>query len=189
MWPFPVSLVLIGLGIFGLFLSRIASWKPQWPSSVPAADEDDEESIVSSARLGTKESDTVEARDTIPERPLLPNIPRERPFEPWEHPVGIQLREAIIREDVSEELVSAVETAIEQKRDAVIVPLREALRRAPALPDHARRLLDKLNDSDVADEARLIQRHRLAQRLTFLLYTIGLEIPAQPRSSVMIRTH
>jgi hypothetical protein len=183
MWPFPTSLVLIALGVLGLLLCGLRDWKPSWPSSTkPVPEEDDEESIVAYSRPA-KEGDTVEARDTIPERPLLPHIPREVPIEPWEHPVGIRLREAIIREDISTELVAAVETAIEQKHDAVIVPLREALRRAPSVPDHARRLLDKLNRTDSNNEIKEMEMRCLAQRVTFLLYTIGIEIPSQPRGA------
>jgi len=184
MWPFPASLVLIGLGILGLVVARISEWKPTWNviSNNKEPIEDDEESIVTYTRTPIKEGDTVEARDTIPERPVLPVLPRERPYEPWEHPVGIRLREAIIRQDISAELLTAIETAIEHKHDAVIVPIREALRRAPTVPDNARRLLDKLNSSDSDDLAQMEQR-QLAQRLTFLLYTIGIEIPSEARDS------
>lgn len=181
MWPFPVALILLGLGILGMFLARVSEWKPALviPKKTGPI-EDDEESIVSYSRTPAKEGDTVEARDTIPERPVLPTIPRERTYEPWEHPVGIRLREAIIRQDISAELLSAIETAIEQKQDAVIVPIREALRRAPSVPNQARLLLDRLNSCDSDNEVTQMEQRQLAQRLTFLLYTIGLEIPSEP---------
>lgn len=184
MWPFPLSLALIGFGIVGFVASHLSGWKPSWPKAQqPISDDDDEDSIVNFTKTPVKEGDTIEARDTIPERPLLPHVPREIPTEQWEHPVGIRLREAIIREEVTVEMIAAVETAIEQKRDAIIVPLREALRRAPSVPSHARQLLDRLNNSETGDEMRQMEQRCLAQRLTFLLYTIGIEIPSEVQRS------
>lgn len=177
LWPFPLSLILIGLGIVGLFFVNMTSWKPAWPRK--DEDGDDEDALVTLAPV-RKEGDTAEAAaDTIPMRPEMPNVPREKPVHAWEHPVGVRLREAIIREDVSMELLDAVELAIEQKKDAVINPMREALRRVQSVPNHARRLLDRLNNFESDDELKVIEKRCLAQRITFLLYTLGIEMPSE----------
>ncbi|MCE9530560.1 MAG: hypothetical protein K8T89_05435 [Planctomycetes bacterium] len=181
LWPFPVSVALIAVGIFGLIVVNLSGWRPTWtPTKVKGPNHDDEDVAISFARVpAPKEGDTVDAiAETIPVRPPMPNVPRERPVQPWEHPVGIRLREAIIREEVSQELLNAVEMAIEHQQDAVIVPMREALRRAPTVPEHARAILDKLNNSETKDELKMIEQRCLAQRLTFLLYTLGMEIPS-----------
>ena len=182
---FPISLVLIVLGIFGLVTSSLSGWA-SLKSTTP--NDDDEDLIATLAKPpAAKEGDTTEdMADTIPVRPELPGIPKEAPVQPWEHPVGIRLREALIRENVAPELLDAVETAIEVQQDAVIVPIREAFRRAPTLPDHARNLLDKLNSCDVGDEMTQISQRCLAQRITFLFYTIGLEIPNKPRTPSVV---
>jgi multidrug efflux pump subunit AcrA (membrane-fusion protein) len=185
LWPFPVSLFVFGLGMFGLLWTQVSGWKPSWPISKPVAPVGDDEDITVSyaPTPAAKEGDTVEAAfDTIPLHPeLLPAAPKETPI-PWEHPVGIRLREAIIREDISVELIDAVETAIEQKKGKLIESIREALGRVPTIPDHARRLVDKLNNTDTDDEMKLLERRCLAQRVTFLLYTIGLDLPSHARS-------
>lgn len=185
LWPFPVSLVLFGVGVFGLFWSRVSGWRPTWPVSnpvVPVAD--DEDITVGYAHVAVaKDGDTVEAAaETIPLRPdMLPSVPKETPI-PWEHPVGIRLREAIIKEDISVELIDVLETAIEQKKGPLIESIREALGRVPTVPEHARRLVDKLNNADTDDEMKLLEQRCLAQRLTFLLYTIGFDIPSHSHS-------
>jgi len=179
MWPFPISLALIGLGMLGLVISSIAGWKPDWRVEKP--DEESDDVMVTLTRFpANKDGDTEEARhDTIPVRPDLPHIPREKPVQPWEHPVGVRLREAIVREDLSSELMDAVETAIERQKDGVINPMREALKRVPSVPDHARQLLNSLNNFETHDEMKMIEKRCLAQRLTFLLYTLGFEIPSE----------
>ncbi len=180
LWPFPVSLILLGLGIFGLMIANVGQLRPAWASPKPVNDDGDDVMVSLSRSPIVKQGDTAEANlDTISLRPDLPNIPRERPIQPWEHPVGVRLREAIIREDVSPELLSAVESAIEQQKDAVIVPMREALRRGPTVGEHARSFLDKLNDYDTTDELKLIEKRCLAQRVTFLMYTLGMDIPSK----------
>jgi multidrug resistance efflux pump len=185
LWPFPWSLALLALGVFGLVLTGLGGLKPSWPRARKLSPADDDDGAVNYAPAPAgKAGDTVEARDTIPERPLLPNVPREVPLEPWEHPVGVRLREAIIREDVTQDLLDAIETAIEQKHDAVIVPIREALRRAPTVPDHARNLIERLNADESGDELAMIERRCLAQRLTFLLYTVGLDLPGKCKTLV-----
>ncbi len=188
LWPFEASLILFGLGVVGLVVGTVAGWRPRWPGAVKPAPVDDDDARVSFARApAPKSGDTEEAitADTIPVRPELPGIPRERPVQPWEHPVGVRLREAIIREEIRGELLDAVETAIERQKDAVIVPMRDALRRAPTVPGHARRLLDKLNNFDTNDEFLQIEKRCLAQRLTFLLYTLNLEVPNEARPAVV----
>jgi soluble cytochrome b562 len=176
LWPFPSSLILIGLGVFGMLVANLAGLR--WSSNEPALSEDDDS--ISLAKANLKEGDTEESRaDTIPLRPDLPNLPRERPAQPWEHPVGVRLREAIVREEITPELLDAVETAVDRQKDAVIVPMREAIRRNSSAPEHARRLIDKLNNLETNDEFQLIENRCLAQRLTFLLYTLGFEIPSQ----------
>jgi len=197
LWPFPVSLAFIAIGILGLIVVNLGQWKPNWPAKHKSGSTpDDDDAIVSFVRVpAPKEGDTTEAvaSDTISVRPELPTVPRERPVQPWEHPVGVRLREAIVREDVSTELLSAVEMAIEHQQDAIIVPMREALRRVPSVPEHARGLLDKLNSSETQDELKMIEHRCLAQRLTFLLYTLGFEIPShvgltkRPPSGAAIR--
>jgi multidrug resistance efflux pump len=183
LYPFLGSAVLFGLGVFGLIIVNVAGWRPNWPKIKKPVPLDDDDVLVSFARSpAPREGDTVEsvaADNTIPVRPEMPNVPRERPVQPWEHPVGVRLREAIIREDLTSELLDAVEVAIEHQKDAVIVPMREAMRRAPTVPDHVRKLLDKLNTFDSNDEFKVIEKRCLAQRLTFLLYTLGMEIPSQ----------
>ena len=181
LWPFPTSVILFGLGVFGLIIAHIASWRPSWPKGKQPVVADDEDAQVTFSRTPTfKDGDTEEAiMDTIPVRPEMPNVPRERPVQPWEHPVGVRLRDAIIRHEVTSELLDALEMAIEHQKDAVITPMREALRRAPTVPDHARQLVDKLNNFETNDELKLIEKRCLAQRLTFLLYTLGFEIPSQ----------
>jgi hypothetical protein len=188
LWPFPTSLILFGLGVFGLVIANLAGWRPSWPKVKTPVPPDDEDALVSFAKAPTpKEGDTEEAvADTIPLRPELPGVPRERPVQPWEHPVGIRLREAIIREDITAELLDAVETAVEHQKDAVIVPMREALHRAPMVPDHARRLLDRLNNFETNDELKLIEKRCLAQRLTFLLYTLNMEIPGRDQRTAPV---
>jgi len=180
LWPFPVSLVLIGMGICGIMVSSLAGWRPNWKRD-DGRDEDAEDVMVTLTRTPTmKEGDTEEAKnDTIPLRPELPTIPREKPVQPWEHPVGVRLREAIIREDLTPELMDAVETAVERQKDAVISPMREALKRVPSVPGHARRLLNTLNNFETSDEIKMIEKRCLAQRLTFLLYTLEMEIPSE----------
>lgn len=184
LWPFPVSLLLFGLGVFGLFWTKVSGWRPTWPISKPVAPVDEEDITVTFASMtAATEGDTVEAvADTVPLYPELdPNVPKETPI-PWEHPVGIRIREAIIREDISVELIDAVETAIEQKKGKLIESIREALGRVPTVPEHARRLVDKLNNADTDDEMKLLEKRCLAQRVTFLLYTIGLDLPSNARS-------
>ncbi len=184
LWPFPFSLFLFGIGIFGLLWTRISGWRPNWPARKPVDPVGDDEDItVSYAPIPmAMECDTVEAAtNTVPLRPdLLPIVPQATPI-PWEHPVGIRLREAIVREDISAELIDAVETAIEQKKGPLIESIREALGRVPTVPDHARRLVDKLNNTDTDDEMKLLEQRCLAQRVTFLLYTLGLDLPANAR--------
>ena len=192
LWPFPVSVILIGLGLFGFIVSNLSGWRPGWGTATkPVAPVDEEDAVVSFARVpAPKEGDTVEAvADTIPVRPELPGVPREIPIHPWEHPVGIRLRESIIRENLDPLLLDAVEMAIEHQQDAVIVPIREALRRGPTVPEHARRLLDHLNACDSLDEIKQIEQRCLAQRLTFMLYTLGLEIPSQSRPTPLLPTN
>src|SRR5258707_2756582 len=159
LWPFRVLFFLFAVGIVGLIWTKVSTFRPTWPSSRPVVPVGDDEDItVNFAPIGTpKEGDTVEAGDTIPQWPEVPGIPKETPI-PWEHPVGIRLREAIIREDVSVELIDVVETAIEQKKGKLIESIRAALGRVPTIPDHARRLVDKLNNTDTDDEMKLLER-------------------------------
>ena len=186
LWPFPVSLFLFAIGVLGLFWTKISGWRPTWPVSKPAVPVGDDEDItVSYARVPVPvEGDTVEAvADTVPLRLPAPGIPKETPI-PWEHPVGIRLREAIIREDISVELIDTLDAAIEQKKGALVDSIRDALGRVPTVPEHARRLVDKLNNADTDDEMQLLAKRCLAQRLTFLLYTIGVDLPVHAQSSV-----
>jgi multidrug resistance efflux pump len=182
LWSFPIAIVLLILGVVGLGLSRIGDLRSGWSNSDSPAPVDEEDAIVSYVRAPVgKIGDTVEARDTIPERPLLPNVPREVPLEPWEHPVGVRLREAIIQEEVPYELLSAIETAIELEDEGAVEPLREALRRAPTVPRHARDLIAQLNRDDSGDDMAKIQRRCLAQRLAFLFEAVGIDLSEKPR--------
>lgn len=183
LWPFPFSLFLFALGIFGLSWTRVREWRPKSPTVAPVEPAGDDEDItVNFAPVpAIGENDTVEAIDTAPLFPEHPATPKETPI-PWEHPVGIRLREAIIRENISVELLDAVEAAIEQKKGKLIESIREALGRVPTVPEHARRLIDKLNNADTGDEMKLLERRCLAQRVKFLLYTIGLDLPTNARS-------
>ncbi len=183
LWPFPSSLILIGLGVFGLLVASLTGLR--WSNPASAQSEDDD-TIAFASASSTREGDTSESRaDTIPLRPDLPSQPREKPAQPWQHPVGVRLREAIVREEITPDLLDAVEIAVDRQKDSVIVPMREALRRNASVPEHARRLIDKLNNSETNDEYKLIENRCLAQRLTFLLYTLGFEIPSQAATRVV----
>ena len=46
LWSFEVSLILIGLGVFGLVASTLAGWRPRWPAAVKPAPVDDEDARV-----------------------------------------------------------------------------------------------------------------------------------------------
>ena len=184
MWPFPFSSLFFGLGILGYCSSLILGWRPRWPVVSRANAKPEEEASISYSDIHVrKEGETLDAIvDTIPERPLHPAIPQEAPVVAWEHPIGIRFREALMREKIAEQLLETVEMAVEQKKTSVISSIRQALLRVPTLPDHARQLLNKLNNTETDDELLLLKNRCLAQRITFLLHALEIEISAHAKA-------
>ena len=96
-----------------------------------------------------KEGDTEEACRRHPSLAAgeRPSIPREKPSSPGNTRSASACAKRSSARTSRVELLDAVEIAIDHQKDAVIVPMRDALRRAPTVPEHARRLVDKLNNS------------------------------------------